>query len=88
MPILLIKPSLITRAKREELARAGYTILEIENFSDVSMMDEMGTVKPDSVLVCALEALEWGNDATCRNEFGKRIREKILNQTKAKKAAE
>jgi hypothetical protein len=84
MPILLIIPGLLKQAKREELARAGYTVLELDNFSDVTIMDETTSIEPDSALACALEALGWGNDATCRNRFGETVRKKLLDKVKFK----
>lgn len=82
MAIILIKPGIIRQAKRKELARAGYIVLELETFSDVSVLDETGTIEPDSILACALESLGWGNDTTCRNRFGERIRGMLLGKLK------
>jgi hypothetical protein len=84
MPILLIKPGILTKPKRQELAQAGYTVLELENFADVSVMDETGRIEPDSILACALESLGWGNDHTCRNRFGETVRQKLLAKVKSK----
>ena len=82
MPILLIKPGVIRAAKKDELKKAGYTVLEVENFSDIQIMDELAVIEPNILLESALTALDHGNDPTCRNAFGKIIREKIIQKLK------
>jgi hypothetical protein len=82
MPILLVKPGRIRTAKRDELKQAGYIVIEMVDFSDVKIVDELASLEPNILLESALSALDYGNDPTCRNAFGKLIRDKIISKLK------
>lgn len=82
MSIILVKPKILNGAKKKELKDAGHIVIEIENSSDITVMDELGTANKDMVLVSALEALGWGNDPTCRNAFGNLFRKKLEEKLK------
>lgn len=80
MPVLLVKPKVLNSAKKKELKDAGYVVIEVKDIGDVQILDEFQTASKDIVLTAALESLNWGNDPTCRNAFGKLFREKLLRK--------
>lgn len=76
--LLLIKPKVLSSAKKKELKEAGYIIVEAENPKEIIVIDEYGELDRDTVLSTALTALDWGNDSTCRNAFGSLLRKRLL----------
>lgn len=80
MSVLLVKPKVLNAAKKKELKDAGYVVIEVKDPNDVTILDEFQTASKDMILTSALESLNWGNDATCRNAFGKLFREKLLKK--------
>jgi len=78
MPILLVKPKILTSEQRKELKQAGYIIIETSNPADVQVLDEMTTCRKEIVLEAALQALDWGNDPTGRQAFGNLFRKKLM----------
>lgn len=76
--LLLIKPKVLSSSKKKELKDAGYIVIETDSPKDVTVFDEYGDLDRDTLLSTALTALDWGNDATCRNAFGTLLRKKLL----------
>lgn len=81
MPILLVKKKMISSNKKKELRDGGYIVIEVEDpKADAVFLDEMPNFSRDVILESTLEALSYGNDATCRNKFGDIFRSKILKK--------
>lgn len=83
--ILVLKAGILNAENSRELKKAGYILIETDNPKDIIIFDEFGSLDNDSYLSCALQALDHGNDPTCRHAFGKLVKEgllKKLNQNK------
>lgn len=78
--ILITKPNVINKAKKKELKEAGYIVIETNEPKEIHVIDEFGDLDRDTLLNTALTALDWGNDATCRNAFGTLLRKSILKK--------
>lgn len=78
--LLITKPKILSVDRKKQLRDAGYIVIEINNLSDIKVIDDFENLERDIVLFSALEALGYGNDGTCRMAFGNAIRKAILDK--------
>jgi hypothetical protein len=84
-PVMIIKPQSISPKDKEKLSKNGYLVIEHPFPGDVKIINDFSLIQTDDLLMTALEALNWGNDATCRHAFGDLFRERLIKKIKDSK---
>lgn len=80
--LIITKPGVLSEYQKQRLEDTNFILLELDHPSEIRVVDDISQIDGDVVLRCALESLEWGNDSTCRNAFGKLIRKAIIDKIK------
>ena len=83
--IVIVKPKAISIGDKQQLKKAGFIVIETDDPEAIKVYDQFGAIEDTLVLETALQALEWGNDPTCRQAFGNLIRQKLIVKYKVKK---
>lgn len=78
--ILIVAPKVLDDEQKKLFKEAGYIVVETTKPEKFKVIDDFTDVERDVVLACALEALSWGNDSTCRNKFGELIRKQLAKK--------
>lgn len=85
-PVMIVKTDSLSSKDKEKLTKNGYVIIEHPFPGDVRIINDFSLIETDELLMTALEALNWGNDVTCRNAFSNLFRERLIKKMKDSKS--
>lgn len=90
-PIIVIPNGVLSTKEKDALIKEGYLVIVTDEPGEIKFLsnnpqEEKEFLDKDMILECAVEALSWGNDSTCRNQFSTSIRKKIMDKYKIKQS--